>query len=272
MKRCFIPISLIIITFITGCATSDSTHNREPNTDVLYQTTPYSAMLDEVYDGDMTIQELKKYGDIGIGTFNALDGELIGLDSIFYQIKSDGIARVADDSLKTPFAVVTWFEVDMDKTVIIANYTDLEPLISYIDYLRPSQNIFYGIKLEGTFEYIRTKSVPKQDKPYSPLVSILQNQPEFEFHDVEGTIVGFWLPAYMEGINIPGYHLHFITKNRDSGGHLIDCRIKFASIEIDYITGFHMILNSNDEFYNADLTKKLKDELEKVEQYRFYSQ
>ena len=269
MKHCSIPVSFITIALITGCTTSNSTNNLKPNTDVLYQTTPYNAMLDEVYDGDMTIQELKHYGNIGIGTFNALDGELIGLDGTFYQIKSDGVTYVADDSLKTPFAVVTWFEGD--KTAIIDNNMDFAQLTRFIDNLRQTQNIFYGIKIEGIFEYIRTKSAPKQDKPYPPLVAILQNMPEFEFHDVEGTIVGFWLPTYIEGINIPGYHLHFITKNRDSGGHLIECQIQNAKIEIDYTTNFNMILNRNDEFYSADLKKNLKEELEKTEQYQYYS-
>jgi len=36
--------------------------------------------------------ELKRNGDFGIGTFNALDGEMIGLDGAFYQIKVDGVA------------------------------------------------------------------------------------------------------------------------------------------------------------------------------------
>jgi len=215
------------------------------------------------YDGEITYEELKQHGDFGIGTFNGLDGEMIGLEGKFYQIKADGIAYPVDSLLKAPFAVVTFFEPD--KSVLLNQGLDYNQLTQYLDNLLPTKNIFYAVKIEGVFRYIKTRSAPKQNQPYPPLVEVVKNQPTFEFHDVEGTIVGFRCPVYMEGINVPGYHLHFITGDKKAGGHLLECQIKNAKIELDYTSEFYMALLESSEFYEVDLAKEKQTELEKVE-------
>ena len=221
-------------------------------------------MLKGVYDGDITFQELKQHGDFGLGTVNALDGEMIGLEGKFYQIRTDGISYPINNSMKTPFAVMTFFEPDKSVWLdeAINNY---EQLRGYLDNLLPTKNIFYAIKIEGVFEYIKTRSVPKQNKPYPPLVEVVKNQSTFEFHNTEGTMVGFWCPAYVEGVNVPGYHLHFITEDRKAGGHLLECRMQNVTIEIDYTSDFYMVLSQSGGFYEVDLTKGKQKELEKVE-------
>jgi hypothetical protein len=59
----------------------------------LYQTSLMSALLEGIYEGEVTYGELREHGDFGLGTFNQLDGEMVGFDGIFYQIRSDGSAR-----------------------------------------------------------------------------------------------------------------------------------------------------------------------------------
>jgi acetolactate decarboxylase len=98
------------------------------------------------------------------------------------------------------------------------NYTQFQ---DYLEGAIKEQNIFHAVKMEGTFSYVKTRSVPGQEKPYPPLVEVTANQPTFEFHDIEGTIAGFYCPDYVEGLNVPGYHLHFITEDRTAGGHVL---------------------------------------------------
>ena len=246
----------------SGCALSLSGKPKE-NEDVLFQTSPINALLEGVYDGEITYEELKKHGDFGMGTFNSLDGEMIGLEGKFYQIKADGIAYLVDDSMRTPFAGVTFFEPD--KKVLLDKALDHKELEQYLDSLLPTKNIFYALKIGGIFKYIKTRSVPKQNKPYPPLVEVVKNQPTFEFHNVQGTIAGFRCPIYVKGINVPGYHLHFITEDRKAGGHLLECQVQNVRIEIDHTSEFYMILPEDAEFYKADLEKEKYQELEKVE-------
>jgi acetolactate decarboxylase len=199
-----------------------------------------NAIFHGVYDGEMTYKELRRHGDFGIGTFNGLDGELFGLDGKFYQMKADGLSYPVDGSMETPFAVVTFFEPD--KSILLDKASDYNELQQYLDNVLPTKDIFYAIKIEGPFRYIKARSIPKQNKPYLPFDEVVKNQLTFEFHDVGGTIVGFRCPAYMEGINYPGYHLHFITKDRKAGGHLLECQMENVKVEIDYTSEFHMAL------------------------------
>src|SRR5207249_10961718 len=77
--------------------------------DTLVQYSTINALLTGVYDGDMTFGELRRHGDFGLGTFNALDGEMIALDGRYYQITADGAVKPVRDDVRTPFAVVTHF-------------------------------------------------------------------------------------------------------------------------------------------------------------------
>ena len=251
-------LSVIILVILTcGCSFA------QEHEEVLYQTSTINALLDEIYDGNVTFGELKEHGDLGLGTFNSLDGEMIGLDGVFYQIKADGIAYPVDDLMKTPFAVVTFFE--SDKTEELDKSVNYDQLKLYLDNMLPTENIFYAFKIEGTFGYIKTRSVPGQNRPYPPLVEIVKDQPIFEFHDIKGTLVGSWYPDYMKGINVHGYHFHFITEDRKAGGHLLECQTENVMIGIDYTSNSYLSLPEDDDFYNAELSKENRNALDKVE-------
>jgi acetolactate decarboxylase len=250
-------VTIFLVFVISGCAT------HLQNRDILYQTSTINALLEGVYDGNLDYKSLKQHGNFGIGTFEELDGEMIGFDGKFYQIKADGTAYPASDSKKTPFAVVTFFE--SDKSVPLDKVDDYKQLGQLLDSNFPTKNIFYAIRIDGNFKYIKTRSVPKQNKPYIRLVDVVKNQPTFEFRNVDGTIVGYWCPSYAEGVNVPGYHFHFLTKDKKSGGHLLECQMENVKAEIDYTSNFYMELPNNTDFYKVDLEKNKKSELGKVE-------
>lgn len=255
-KMLKVIVFLFLITSFTGCVSLR-------NQDVLYQTSTINALLEGIYDGEETFGELKKYGDFGLGTFNALDGEMVAVDGKFYQIKTDGIAYPVSSSMKTPFAVVTFFKPD--KIFIIDKVKNYEELKKFIDERLPSKNIFYAIKIEGNFEYIKTRSVPRQKKPYLPLVEVVKKQSIFTFHNVKGTVIGFRCPSFVKGLNVPGYHLHFITEDRKAGGHILECSMKNVKAEIDYTTKFYLVLPESSRFYKVDVSGNKEKQLEKVE-------
>src|SRR4030042_322355 len=269
-KRVFLAVICglcLLITGLTGCVTDTAREyadNPVAEKETLTKVSTIDAILNGVYDGVMTYDILKGYGDFGIGTFNALDGEMLAFNGDFYQIRSDGIAYPLANTMETPFASVTFFDVDYTgKLPEGLNYAELE---EYLDSILPSENTFYAIKIEGTFSYMKTRSVPVQEKPYKPLVEVTKNQPVFEFNTVEGTLVGFRSPPYVAGVNVPGYHLHFLTRNKDAGGHVLEFIIVQADISIDYTSGFLMILpGEGSDFYKIDLTPNKQDELEQAE-------
>lgn len=233
--------------------------------DTLFQVSTINALLNGDYHGAMTFGELKRYGNFGIGTFDGLDGEMIGLDGRFYQIKADGVAYSVPDSMTTPFAVVT--EFDDDKTAFVQTTMDYEGVQRYLDELIPDANIFYAVKISGTFKYIKVRSVPKQKEPYPPLVEAVKGQTIFEFHDIKGTIVGFRCPDSVKGLNVPGHHFHFITADKKAGGHLLACQLQQVTITVDYTLEFHMVLPQQDSASLKPVPNKDRtEELKKVEQ------
>ncbi|MDP8298677.1 MAG: acetolactate decarboxylase [Candidatus Tantalella remota] len=252
----------IILVLLAIPLTADS---QEPGReDTLFQVSTIDALLEGVYDGDVTFKELKTRGDLGIGTFDRLDGEMIFLDGKFYKVRVDGKVYDVGDEETTPFAAVTFFSPDT--VAEVSSLANIEQLKEWLDTLIPSENMFYAVKIEGTFGYIKTRSVPAQEKPYPLLVEVAKGQSIFEFENVKGTLLGFRCPPYVKGVNVPGYHLHFITEDRSAGGHLLECRIDTATAELDLISGFYMVLPDNEDFMKADLSGDKEIQLKGVEQ------
>jgi acetolactate decarboxylase len=231
--------------------------------DVLFQVSTIDALLQGVYDGFYTFEDLKAHGDFGIGTFDSLDGEMIALDGDYYQIKADGVAYPVPGDMTSPFSTVTYFQAD--QTIAVQNAGNFTEISRQLDEKLPSRNAFYAIQIDGTFPYIKTRSVPKQDKPYPRLADVVKNQSVFEFYNATGSVVGIWAPDLSKGLNVPGYHFHFITADRKAGGHILELQVNEGEAQVDITPGFAMQLPTTGDFYNVDLTQDLQSELEKIE-------
>ena len=231
--------------------------------DILFQVSTIDALRDGVYDGTVTCGELKQAGDFGIGIFDALEGEMVVLDGQVYQVKSDGVAYNVADSEKTPFASVTFFHADRK--------IKLPPGLTYLqfekmtDRIIGSENLFYAIKMTGTFMDMKTRSVPKQRKPYQQLKDVVKHQKIFNFKDIAGTVVGFRSPSYAKGVNVTGYHLHFLTSDKKAGGHILDFKTGVVTLEIDTKNNFFMTLPDIQAFRDSNLEKDRTRELNSVE-------
>jgi acetolactate decarboxylase len=218
----------------------------------VFQTSLMSALLDGVYDGEMTIGELLEHGDFGLGTFNALDGEMIVLDSICYQLRGNGHASVAGADLLTPFAVVTTFVPTITKA-LPPNLSRAE-LATLVGSLIPSENYLYAMRITGDFEWVRTRTAARQTKPYPPLRAATKNEPVIEFDDVSGIVAGFRTPLYELGIGVPGGHVHFIDNERKQGGHVLDYAIRRGTLELCLATDLHLALPLSKAFGQAHLS------------------
>jgi acetolactate decarboxylase len=229
----------------------------------LFQTSTIDALLDGKYEGDISFSELEWQGDFGLGTFDALDGEMVGLDGVFYQVKAYGRAYGVDKQMKTPFAVVTFFE---PKTILpLTSPMDYAALCAYLDRVAGDSTMCYTVRVDGHFRYVKTRSVPRQHKPYPPLAEAVKHQPTFEFHDVRGSLVGFRFPDYVQGLNVSGYHFHFITEDRSAGGHLLECRVAHGELRVDHESDLWLELPPGVDEAMPDLTASRKEALRRIE-------
>lgn len=253
--------ALVLALCLALCLGAAPLHAAE--TRRLFQTSTLQALMAGVYDGDLTFQELARHGDFGLGTFDALDGEMIALDGAFYQIKADGQIYPVARAMKTPFAAVTFFKAG--RTHMIEMPLKYQQLLDYVTRLLPSPNLPYAIRVDGLFTSVKTRSIPRQQKPYPPLAVAAAKQAVFELTNVKGVIVAFRFPAYLAGVNMPGYHCHFITADRRAGGHLLDCRVEGATVAVDALPNFYLRLPDSPGFLQSDLTGDRRHELEKIE-------
>ena len=228
--------TLALTTFLTACVSQPSTVGSNPKS--LFQTSTLSALQAGQYDGQMTIGELKQYGNFGLGTFNALDGEMVVVDSQVYQIRDDGVAYPTDDEVQTPFAAVTFFEPDQQFTV--NESLNCVQLQTHLDDLLPDVDAPYAIKISGTFAHLKVRAPHKESPPYPVLAEALADQAIFETENTTGEMIGFRLPDYMAGLNAAGYHFHFISQDRQTGGHVLDCQTGDLAIEVDAIDQFRL--------------------------------
>jgi acetolactate decarboxylase len=230
---------------------------------VLFQASTIGALLDGAYEGDLRFGELAEHGDLGLGTLNGLDGEMIALDGRFYRADVNGdIGEVGPDAL-TPFAVVTRFEPSIDAR--IGGSLDHEALLARLDELIPTGAASCAIRLDGRFDSVRARSVPKQSSPYPPLTEVVAEQHVFELTDIEGTMLGFRFPDYVEGIEVSGYHLHFISADRRRGGHVLGSNSNRLHARLDPSSELHIELPPLVDLADPDLAAATHAAVEAVE-------
>src|SRR5512137_1759949 len=112
-------LSVMALALLPGAVGAD-------DDDVLFQVSTIDALLQGVFDGFYSFEDLKTHGDFGIGTFDSLDGEMVALDGNYYQVKADGVAYPVQGNMTTPFSTVTYFQAD--RTIAVqsaANFSQL---------------------------------------------------------------------------------------------------------------------------------------------------
>jgi acetolactate decarboxylase len=228
----------------------------------LYQVSTATALVEGIYQGAVRVETLREHGDLGLGTFEDLDGEMVVFDGHFFQVRCDGSVREVDDSVLSPFAVITRFAPE--PAVTLDQCPDLGHLTSRFDRLRHSDNIFYALRVDGMFDYVHTRAMCRTEEGV-PLVQAAAVQPEFEFRDISGTLVGFWTPEYAKTFNVPGYHLHFISADRTRGGHLLQCRGSNLRLQIQREGDYHLALPETEDFLRANLRRDPTADLARAE-------
>jgi acetolactate decarboxylase len=250
IKFTFTLLTLVVFLIgLAGCSTAQGDGK------TVFIGGSYGAINRGVYDGSVTVADLKRHGDFAAGTFSGIDGELIALNGKYYQIGAQGKITPADDTWTVPNATVTFFRPE--KVITVAKPLGYQELQSFLKSQLPTSNIFYAMKVSGKFDSIKARSLTKLVKPYpvTPYSTITQNEPTFEFSNVDSTLVVFVSPSYTAELSYPGYHAHFINSDGKYGGHVLDCSITSGQVEVESLPNLTVNLPQSSEFYKADFTK-----------------
>lgn len=214
------------LSLLTGCATAPS-----PWKETVTQVSTYEALKAGRYDGQMAVSNLLEYGDTGLGTYEGLNGEMVVVSGVVYQVTYDGAVAEAPLEVRVPFACVTWFEPDI--TVDSGSMT-YKVFQNAMNWKNKQPDYVQAVRIRGTFKKIKFRSVPEQQKPYPPLDSVVAaHQQTWEREGVEGVLVGFYFPPGFSALAPAGYHLHFLSSDRLAGGHVLDFELAVGRIEMD---------------------------------------
>ena len=224
----------------------------------LFQVSTSGALVAGVYDKQVSVQTILEHGDFGLGTFAHLDGEMVVLDGHAYQVLGTGAVAEASPNAWAPFAVVTRFSPETNVTLgPISTFLELQRLC---DSHRKSGNLFYALRLDGTFARIRTRAV-NPAAPGARLLDAAKAQSEFSFENISGTLVGLWSPGFSSAFSVAGYHLHFLSSDHQHGGHVLDLEAEQLQLQLETLNDFHLVLPELRSFLRADLSKNTADEL-----------
>jgi acetolactate decarboxylase len=234
----------------------------EADEETLFQVSTSTALVEGVYDGTVTIGDLKQRGDFGLGTFDDLDGEMVALDGGFYQVRGRGEVSLAADTTEVPFAVVTDFRAE--RTFTLGRIASLEDLATQLDRQRATDNLFYAVRIGGHFSRIKARAISKTESGV-PLIEAAAHQVEYELADVAGTLVGFWTPIYARTLNVPGWHVHFLSDDRTEGGHVFDVEASSLQVQMQDLADVRIAMPETPAFLEADLNEDPSEDLERAE-------
>lgn len=231
----------------------------------LFQVSTAGALVEGVFNGTVSVATLREHGNFGLGTYVDLDGEMIVLDGEFYQIRSDGTIRLAEDNQLVPFAVVTHFAPE--RTVTMEPFASIGEMSAQLDAARSSDNLFFAVRLRGRFGRIHNRAACKAEA-HQTLLQTTAQQVEFRCDNVAGTMVGFWTPLYVKGIGVPGWHLHFLSDDQRFGGHLLGCSGTGIELALEHIDDFRVAIPETAAFLATNLSGDPSAALEKAEKAR----
>lgn len=229
----------------------------------LFQVSTSTALVQGVYDGCITLAQVLEHGDFGLGTFDSLDGEGVLFDGVAWHARSDGSLNRVALTETTPFWVVTRFDPQHHKPLHPVD--SWGSLCAQLDELRETQNMFVSLCIRGVFEKLHYRIACRAHSG-EDLVSATSHQAEFFVENVPGVLVGFWTPDYARTINVPGYHLHFISDDQTRGGHVLDVQGKDLVVSWMQDSQIQIALPETQAFMQADLTQDPGAALAKAEQ------
>lgn len=235
--------------------------------ETIYQPALLQSLTLGYYDGFVTVKDFKKLGDTGIGTFHGVNGELIALNGQVYQALGNGRVIEADSKETIPFGNITHFDEDFSEEITdVKNINSLKAIVDK-SVEKHGKNYFYMAKISGKFNKVLVRSEHKQYPPYKTLAKALaKDQTEFTYDNLSGTMVALYCPAFVKGVNTPGWHFHFISDDREKGGHVLAVDIKKAIISYDLTRNYHILLPEDNVFNELNLELDQSKDIQKVEQ------
>lgn len=231
----------------------------------LIQASTLNALMLGNFDETVKVKDFLHHADTGIGTYTGLDGEAIFEDGVAYKATADGKVVTMKPDNGVAFGTVAEFDERVEEHEI-ENIPDIEALKTALEpFVKDNKNVFYMVKLVGAFNTMHVRSCFPSEKPYPTLSEVAENQREFRYEKTFGTVVAVFCPQYVNGINLPGWHFHYLSGDKTQGGHILGLSADTLKMKINKLEEFDLTLPQNDEFAKRNLCEDLSAKTAAVE-------
>ena len=235
---------------------------------VMYQVSTLQALSLGYARPVVRVSELLMHGDTGLGTFEDVGGEMIALDGRCWQAGADGSAREAEADTGVPFAAIA--PLTGRRRFSLPAFSDIASLKMELDRRIEEDfglNSMHIVRIDGSFEKVWARSESPLHTQHVTLKEMLaETQRDFSFENIDGTLVCVYFPDYMDGINAPGWHLHFLSEDRTAGGHVFELKMKQGEVLLDKLSRIEIQLPREAAFDTYALKEASHDEIRQVEQ------
>lgn len=234
----------------------------------MYQVSTLQALSMGYTRAVITVEELVKHGNLGLGTFENVDGEMIVLDGTCYRAADDGVVTRPDPGTGVPFAsVATTGEERRFAIGEMKNIRDLKQLLTLKIEEDFGLNSMHVVRIDGVFRKVCARSESGHRSHHVGLKDLLsKTQKDFEFRGVNGSMVCIYYPDYMDGINASGWHLHFLSEDKTQGGHVFDLELESGEARLSKLSRIEIQLPSEPAFDTYSLKEASASEIKEVEQ------
>jgi acetolactate decarboxylase len=234
---------------------------------MMYQVSTLQALALGYSRAVITVDKLLQEGDTGLGTFEDVNGEMIVMDGNCYRADQNGNVSVVAPETGVPFAAVA--KLYGEQQFQLENMPDITAIRT--ELTRKIEEVFglnsmHIVRIDGEFEKVDARSEAPYRSHHITLKEVLsQTQEAFIFENIRGSLVGVYFPDYMDGINMPGWHLHFLSEDRSKGGHVFDVSLREGEAKVDKITNIYINLPKEAAFDTYSLKQDLQEEIKSVE-------
>jgi alpha-acetolactate decarboxylase len=207
--------------------------------------------MDGVASGGVELSKLQELGTHGLGTFESIDGEMVMIDGVSYHLRADGSIETATAHNTLPFAMVTRFKPTSSHKVSLQNKDAI--YMTAKELFPNASNLYLALRIEAVFPSIKVRAVRGQKYKGQPLAELGDSQSVNTYKNIRGTVFGFRSPPFSQGISVAGGHLHFVSADRDCGGHVLELETEDAVMSGAVIKDIQMELPESKEFNDAKL-------------------
>lgn len=209
-----------------GCATVQETNRaNHPDTVALFGLARDFAGGDEA--GHWTVDTLGLTGDHGVGGLAGGQGQLVMDQGLAWRIDGNGgIAAVSSNQAVT-FAAITW--LDPDRFYDLENM-DRALFERAIELRRGTDRYPIAIRGDLLFDWIDLQAGPEGARRHER---------------AQGELVGYFMPAGLEGLHPPGFHFCFLAADKSFGGYVRDFHLHSGRVTLDPSPELHVFLATN---------------------------